>query len=111
MTNKKKIALLILLFATFLVPQIIQNYHALTVHHHIAHCDASCSDTTHFHIATEHCPIHEFIFNIVSSNGFLPVVPKPFVEKTYFAIAKEEPIKQLSFHFYFLRAPPPKIVF
>ncbi len=109
MRKYKKIVLIVTLFVSFFVPQIIQNFHAVTVHHHTESCDDSCIGTTHFHKAPEHCSIHEFVFNIVSSHGFLPVVPKPIAFESYFIVHKEQAIKQLSYHYYYLRAPPTQV--
>ncbi len=106
MTGLKKIVLLILMLIAITLPQAVQNYHALTVHHHVSHCDSQCSQSQHFHIATEHCPIHEFVFYILSYEGFIPQLPKPVETDLCKVQYQEQKLKQTRFHFYFLRGPP-----
>jgi len=111
MKGVKKIVLLILLLSAIILPQTIQNYHTLTSHHHISLCDTHCPKSNHFHEATEHCPIHEFVFKIYSFEGFLPNIPNPF-EIDYLVVSYNLlQISQRRVYQYLSRGPPSLLFF
>ncbi len=106
MKQIKNILIHCLLLATFVVPQAIQYHHVLTVHHYVSHCDSHCSQGKHFHKATEHCPIHEFTFNLPAQLGHKIIVQQPTVYSETIETAYQQPKIQFSVYHYFLRGPP-----
>jgi hypothetical protein len=95
------------LLAVFFIPQAIQNHHVLTVQHYISHCEHSCQTSgEHLQKATEHCPIHDFVFSVPDSlvKNLKITQPTVFSQKIYFF--QKQTFVDTVFYSYFLRAPP-----
>jgi len=107
MRQIKNILINCFLLATFIVPQVIQYYHVLTIKHFVSHCDESCSNLgNHFHKATLHCPIHEFTFDSPDKLAEKTQIAEPQTYTILFETLYQQPQFQLSVYYYFLRAPP-----
>jgi len=106
MKRTKKILLIILMLGVLFFPQAIQNYHDLSTHHHVSHCDTDCPQSDHYHTATDNCPIHEFVFNIPVYDGVIDYLPIPYETTISKLVYQLVPSKQKPFLSYFLRGPP-----
>ncbi len=92
------------LFAAFMLPQTIQIHHVLTVHHHHTHCTAK--HEKHFHIASDHCPIQEYVFAVTHKIELplqLTIVENRLHKQIIYNVIGA---KSTENYYYYLRAPP-----
>lgn len=93
-----------LMFVVFIVPQTIQIHHVLTVHHHKTQYTAK--HKKHFHVASKHCPIHDYVFTVTHKIELPIQISKhetQFYKKIILNVVDAELITP---HRYYLRGPP-----
>ena len=92
-----------LLFSVFFIPQVIQTHHILTVHHHHTVCTEK---TIHFHRASDHCPVHEYIFGI-SDRIEVALQLSVLNEQRYKSIITNTSAKKTNRHYWYYERGPP----
>lgn len=107
----KNIVLNITLLAVFAIPQLIRTHHIFTVQHNIQFYEQKYEHIKlSIHNLVEHCPIHEYNFNIPDKVADTLLLCKPTLYTTpilsYFT--KKEKYNHL--FFFNLRAPPCQLI-
>lgn len=95
------------LLGIFAFPKAFQAHHVLTVHHHHTHCTAK--NEHHFHVASDHCPIHDYVFAIPHKTGLTPQINRP--QTTIAELIAPKPVfypRSRAFDCFYRRGPPLK---
>jgi hypothetical protein len=107
MNKSKNLLVTFYLLAIFILPQAVQYFHILNVKHHVSHCDIKCKNLgTHFHEASEHCPLHDFAFYTPDNFGQKIIISKPQIFIKIIEISYQKPEFQFFEYCCFSRAPP-----
>lgn len=103
----KKFCINIILFSVFTIPQVFRTHHIFTVHHNTNLVEQKFEYVKYsIHNVIEHCPIHEYSFNIPDKveDGIILCKSIFYTTKITSDFTKKEKHNQL--FFFYLRAPP-----